>query len=635
MNFLSPWALLWLGSLPVLVWLWRFAATKRQTKVASLIPFESLLRRPPTRRSRPPLSLLFWLQALVCALAAWALAEPVVVGRTTHTTLIVLDTSASMGAVRRGTSALDQVKRRVTSYLAGKPPTERVCLVTSAPVQVLTPAPLTDAGELAALLDPVRGSDMAGQLSVAAKVGEAVLGGPPDALLVLTDEPSPSAASALPGSVSFRSVGAPAPNAAIVGLESDEPLCRPAPPGSPLSGAGSAGSGGLAPVSDDASQAATATVRVTVQNFASQPQPITVDVTRERRRVARRRVTVGAGERMLVTLPLADAAPGRYEVQLSAPHDALAVDNRATVSLEAAGERRVQVASRDPDFIRTVGRWLDACPRLSWEAVDPEAAQQDRAAADALLITDDAPTAGRAAGSSLLLPPAAPNVPRRLVYWVANPAHVLSRYLDGAQPVAMTLGPASAAGPLSGVPVVWGIAEGERVPLLSASEEQGRRLVTLRVDPRSSPDEVPVIVAFFNSVQWLARAAESSTTGAPLLVGPLPSGDVRVERPDGRTILAQHAGGVLRYDQTDRAGVYRFHHASGVAERTVNFLDPVESNTFSVGSTWDAPSAAPRPAAARVPVRQPLAAWLIIAMLIALVVEWICYVARSARRSRG
>ncbi len=619
MHLLSPWALCWLGSLPVLVWLWRFAAVKRQTRVASLVPFEALLRRPPTRRTRPPLSLLFWLQALVCALAAWALAEPVVVGRTTHTTLIVLDTSASMGAVRRGASAFDRAKRALTAHVASKPLTERVYVVTSAPVQVLTPTPLSDPGDIRAAVDSVAVSDLAGQLSVAAKVGEAVIGGPPDATVVFTDEPAPADATR---SVTFRSVGGAAPNVAIVGLESDEPLCLPA---DAVKSTAASSTSDAAPGREGA-----ATVRVTVQNFAPQSQPVTVEVARDRRRLARQRVTVEAGARTLVAVPLPRAGPGQYDVRLDAPHDALAVDNHAVVSLGGAGRRAVRVVTHDQEFLRAVGRWLDACPGLSWSA-------SDAGEADDLLVTDDPAAASRASASTLLISDgsaAAVPAPPKVVYWLVDSTHLLGRYLEPIQPVPMALPPSQAPGPLSGVPVIWGIADGERIPLLLAAEEQGRRLVTLRLDPRASPDAVPIIVVFFNSVQWLARASESTTTGTPLLVGPLAPGEVRVERPDGRIILVQHPGGVLRYDRTDRAGVHRIRSAHGVIERTVNFLDPAESNTIAVGSTWDAAPTTARAAAARTPVRQPLSPWLIIVMLVLVVVEWVYYARRRRREPR-
>ncbi len=59
MTLLFPLGLFGLVSVPVLVWLWRHAASTHQTNIPSLVPFANLLRRPPRRRTRLVTNLLF------------------------------------------------------------------------------------------------------------------------------------------------------------------------------------------------------------------------------------------------------------------------------------------------------------------------------------------------------------------------------------------------------------------------------------------------------------------------------------------------------------------------------------------------------------------------------------------------
>ncbi|MBI2495056.1 MAG: VWA domain-containing protein, partial [Candidatus Omnitrophica bacterium] len=120
MHLLSPLGLLGLLSLPVLLWLWRLSAARRPVHVPSLIPFEHLLRRQPRRRTRLVVNGLFWLQLAALAGLALALAQPVVFQRQANTSLIVLDTSASMGARWKGSTAFEHARRALLERIERK-----------------------------------------------------------------------------------------------------------------------------------------------------------------------------------------------------------------------------------------------------------------------------------------------------------------------------------------------------------------------------------------------------------------------------------------------------------------------------------------------------------------------------------
>ena len=164
MSLLVPLGLAWLGSVGVLVWLWRYATSKHQIRVSSLVPFAHLLRRRPRRRQRVVVNWLFWLQLACLIFLALALAEPALLGRQTHTVLLVLDTSASMQAARHGSPRLGRAKQRLRSRVNRLGPRERALLVTTAPARAVTPEPTGDRFALQRLIDTVPVADLGGQI---------------------------------------------------------------------------------------------------------------------------------------------------------------------------------------------------------------------------------------------------------------------------------------------------------------------------------------------------------------------------------------------------------------------------------------------------------------------------------------
>jgi len=693
MNFLFPLGLAWLASVPVLVWLWRYATSKHQIRVSSLVPFAHLLRRRPARRQRVVVNWLFWLQAACLVLIALALAEPAFRGHATRTVLLILDTSASLQATHRGSPLLSAAKARLLSRIAHLGSRERALLVTTAPVRALTPEPTGDRFALQQLVGAASASDLGGRLSSAARLGQVLLGAAPDETVAATDEPAPEA---LAPSVRVESVGEPLPNVAILGVDAYEPLCVPAPVG------------GASPDQ--------ARLIVTIQNFSGEAQEVSVEARQRGRVLTQQRLRLEADQRLPVALSVAveqaetlpvpapveprPSGSGRnagrggrpasalmafapqepVQVQVSAPHDALAVDNQAWVTLQDRARLSVVVASDAPSFAETIGRWLDACPRIQWRRLDlrsgPAAAAErpPRSAlrsalmavaaesASEVLITDQLSQAQAWPSSSLVFAGHTARAQAAMVYWLNVAPHAITTYLRSLEPVATAVTPLATLE--SGEPVLWALAKGTRVPLVLAGQRQGRRLVQCAIDPTATPSSFSLIVLFFNSVRWLSGSQGLLMTGEPLVVGPLPAGPVRIERPDGTRERRMHEGGVLREDATDRAGLYRVAQGGARFERAVNFFDAVESNTYARRSTWAVEeatdSAAPSSRPQRVPSlgvlpspmlgiprraprgaaegrdgtssrteRVPLAHQVISAVLALLVIEWLLYVRRG------
>jgi len=534
-------------------------------------------------------------------------------------------------------------------------------VVTTAPVHVLTPEPTDDTGRLRQLIHDVSAADLAGNLSMAYRIGRTLLGREPAETLVLTDEPLPE--EALDG-VEFRTFGKPLPNVAIVGLDASQPLCHPSDP------------------TDGEEHASEPRIVVTVQNFSDIEQEIRLVVTHRGRSIQRLSQRLEPGARTPISFTIPKDLSGLIEVELAAKQDALAVDNRLVLALPGTATVSAVVASHDPAFLKTIGPWLDACPRIAWrpaEAADavpvPDVVITDHAdetpasAVGTLVVVrhevsgsevDPAKRAPAVAGGGMSPPRPDPSASRgghakrgtrgttglpalyqngtgpgglhapglETTRWFVELTHPISEYLQSLTTVATAVEP-SASEDVVGHPVLWGVVGHRKIPLVSVEERGGHRVVRLFLDPTKTPTSTPLILVFFNSLRWLTSAEVSVTTGEPLSVGPLAQGMVRVERPDGSMEERAHQGGLLSYHTTDQAGRYRFIQHRTALDRAVNFLDPLESNTMRRVSTWDAPADSEAVSDGQAITRTSLVPWLLMAVVLLLVAEWWLYIFRG------
>ena len=588
MTLLSPWSLLWLGSIPVLVWLWRLASTHRRTTIPSLIPFEHLLKRSSLRRRRLVTNLLFWLQLAALSLLTPALARPAVVQRQGDLILAVLDTSASMGAREGGSSVFEQAKQALLSRLAARPSKDRIFVVTSAPVKPLFIQPTSDRAALTQAVRELSVSDLGGNLATTVRLGRSFLHQEPNRTLIVTDEPRPREP---PGAgIEWMTVGRPLANLALVGLEAQGPLCSP---------------------SD-------ARLIATVQNFSTAASRADLAVVHGSRRLASTTVDLAPNARMAVSLVLPEMISGLVEITLSARADHLGTDNRAWLELRRTAAMPVLVRLHDPAARSAVSTWLAACPAL------PSAALDGSTAGPHLLITDELGGRSPAPAATMVFHPSSDARPT-LSYWIASSSHPIGSYLAPVEIVAARLNHTEATAS-SGIPVVSGIVRGRKIPIVVADEQSGQRVVRMFFDPSSTVHSTPALLAFFNSLRWLMGSSATLTTGEPFHVGGFASGAVSIRRPDGSTETVEAPGGSLQYDGTTLAGRYRCSQGARVIEAAVNFFNPLESNLLERPSTWRELPTGPV-AAASSPGRTmtPLAHLLIWLLLVLVVVEWWLY----------
>ena len=588
MSFLTPWALLWLGSLPVLFWLWWMTASRHRVLVPSLIPFEHLLQRRSTRRTRLIVNVLFWLQLAALISMSVALAQPVLLPHRSTVTLAVLDTSASMQAMRYGSTRFARAKSLLLQALLRKHALDRWLIMTTAPNAPLVPEPTSDAVVLQRALDAAHAVDIGGNLAATVRMGHALLGITPTKTLIITDEARPTDETS--PWLEWKMVGQPQANVALVGLETTGPLCEPSP----------------------------ARILATVQNFSTTAAHVNLRVRQRSTLLVEQSTSLAPHERWPASLTLPKGIEGWVELSLTTQGDALAVDNRAWVQVQRTSMLPIVIQSARPTLTQTLSTWLSACPALTWSA-EPSHLQGPW-----LLITDHESSPGQGAASTLTFLP--PQMPRSVLsQWVVLSEHPIGSYVEPIDTVASTLNLSDAAG-LPGTPVIQALVDGRRIPVVLADEHDGRRSVIIRVEPDREAASTPVMLVFLNSLRWLMESTKMPAAGEPLTAHGFAPGQVTIRDPDGATHTIPVEAGVARYDHADRAGMYELIQSDRQRTVAVNFLDPLESNLADPSSTWATNvHASPKPGERSSQTRVPLGRWLIALLLALLLMEWWLY----------
>jgi hypothetical protein len=282
----------------------------------------------------------------------------------------------------------------------------------------------------------------------------------------------------------------------------------------------------------------------------------------------------------------------------------------------------IVIDSSRPAFTQAMSTWLSACPSLTWSAQAPDVHSPH------LLITDREFSPEHTSVSLMTFLP--PQTPRPVLNrWAVSTDHPLGSYLAPLETVAAAVN-LSDPGSVSGTSVVDALIDGRRIPVVIASEHEGHRHVTIRLDPVLDVPSTPVVLTFLNSLRWLMESAKTLTTGEPLTVHGFAPGAATIRHPDGSTHSVDTQTGIVHDEHTDRAGTYQVIQSDQQQTVAVNFLDPLESNLLEPASTWATPPASSTTAQASTRTRLPLGRLMIGLLLILLLIEWWLY---SAKRS--
>lgn len=506
--------------------LWR--ATERS--VAAALPWQ---RFSPDRT--------FWLVLGALLLGALALARPTipVAAELGDHTVLIVDTSASMGADEAGETRLALAVREANRLIADLGPAQTASVIEAAGRgRVL----VSGAGDAAAArraladLEPTHGSaDLADAFALAAAVEQP---GETTVVHLLTDAaPTDEAAAVAPAGLRVHAVGSDLPNLAVTRVEALS------------SGAGSA------------------TVFVGVRNFGLVESGATVTVSVDGAEVVRRTLTLGsrASEDLVLSVP-APAGSGVVEASVApsgpAPdgpaRDALAIDDRAIAVVAGARDVEALVVGPGNLFLSAA---LSAVPGVrvgtatavpaSLEGIDllvvDRAAAPEALTVPTILVGPQRSPAGIAMGAAVELPAVtfqAPQHPLLADVDLAGLAIASARPVDAPALESVVSGPAGtlvAAGRL------------DRAPVVHISFDLLESNLPLQV-------AWPVLVA--NAVTWLTVPPAA----APLTVGDeavfaVPAGaeGVVVRSPaagDGATAEELHLDVTRPRVEVDRPGLW-------------------------------------------------------------------------------
>jgi hypothetical protein len=552
-SFLSPLALLGLLFVPVVLAMYLLKLRRDERVVPSTLLWQRLLTdveaNAPWQRLRR--SLLLLLQLLLVALLAILAARPFLErpAGLAGDVVVVIDTSASMGATDIPPDRLTEAKALVLTRLHDLPANGTVSVIAAGRTARVVVNGTSDIGRVRAAIDGITVSSATGDLGDALNLANALASRAGGAeILVATDAAlAIKPAARLDHKVSVIQVGRERKNQAIVAL-----AVRPAPSG------------------------VTRSVFVSIANLDIEPAKRAVQLYVDGiLREAREPMTLDPQTRTEV---IVDDVPGTASVievrlvneQGKEGGDSLAIDDRAWAVVPPVRQRNVLIVGEGDPYLETALTFL---PNLNLFGVKPadyptKAVRTDGTAWDLIVFEGVAPSNLELGKAVLLVGPAATSDLGEVVGTLTDPGigtlptdDPILKYVDLS---SVHIGKAAElALPEWARSVIPGP---HGAPLLYVGEHGGRRAAVMAFVPRNS--DLPLQVAFPVLMSNLAgellggsaAPTQALSPGDPVTV-PVPAGatSIKVTRPDGSMVeLAPGTADApsVAFSQTDELGVY-------------------------------------------------------------------------------
>jgi hypothetical protein len=352
-------------------------------------------------------------------------------------------------------------------------------------------------------------------------------------------------------------------------------------------------------------------------NYSPQKQTAQLTVTRGTTTVGDVAVELAPGEAVRQMVPLGLTGDARVRARISAPDNALAVDDEAVAWIARAETLAVTVVSAEPGFLKVL---FDRLPGMRATYIAPGAYDQPRTGAEHVIVFDH------------WVPPAAPTKPALYVspmlvdgpawigqarietkpQWATADRHAVLR---GVDPATVTLERARSVESDAWTPVA---RSATGVPLVSVRETTDTRAVVLGFGLLEAESNVALQPAFpvlvVNAIEWLAR---------PTLAGQLRPGVVPIEAAVTRVInTGGEAMPITAFGDTQlvRFPAPGLYLAEGGGMRTtfaVNVGDPQVSNVSRTSLSAEAQA---QSAAAR--AEDPWWPWIVGIAFLLVLVEW-------------
>ncbi|MBW2254229.1 MAG: VWA domain-containing protein [Deltaproteobacteria bacterium] len=565
MSFLAPLGLV-LGVLAApLVALYFLKLRRRRVRVPSVLLWQAFERseRLATPFERFRRNLLLLLQLLALALIVLALARPYLETEVavTRSVILVLDTSASMGAAdvrpHRLGSAVDSARELVSNLGPGD---EAMLIIAGPHTEVRVPF-TRDVSRLGSELGRVEVTGAEGSLREGLQLALSMARSRPGVEVVVFSDGGGGGLGDLPtggATVRYVPVGRDSANAAILALD----LRR-------------------SPASELDRQ-----LFVTAQNFGRAEVAGTVEVYVGDQLVGLRNESLVPEHPVHMVFALPASAEGVLRVHLDTPGDLLDGDDTAWLVVSPLALRRVLLVGGDALTARAVA----ADPRVRLTRVSAAGLTPDLLdQSDAVLFARGTVPADLQGRNYAVLGPLEGS-PVTFGEEVRTPAvlgwqrtHPVVRFVGWGDVIMARSRAVTDTGGLE--PIV----DSDGGPLLLAGQVGGGRVVQLAFDPLESdlPLRVAWPVTLLNAVGWMTEGASSAegsrsiATGAPYvrrLATDVDPEAVLVYGPAGDPVDAQVADGLLRVRDTTRVGLYEVRGGGVKASFTANLLSARESD---------------------------------------------------------
>jgi hypothetical protein len=670
-TFLDPWTIAVAAGLtiPPLVALY-FLKLRRQVKLVSSTflwrrAVEDLHVNAPFQRLRR--SLLLLLQLLVLILAAIALGKPIWQQQETaeSTLILLIDQSASMSVIEEdGRSRLDIAKEQAKNVVANMSDESRAMVIAFCDRGTVVSSFDQDKKALQRKIDSIEQTDSTSTLAEAIALAEAygqnvIIGGEQAGTDIAPESAAPAAAVFLftdgriedgrdispqrldVARMKVARVGARDDNVGITAMEARRDYERPE------------FLEVVAAVQNFSAQAVTVDASLYIDGRAVDVQTVALDAGRS---AAAEPDTPGASTgsaRLAVFDDIQFEGGGIVEVVLSLD-DALSADDRAWTILDPPRRIRVLLVSAGNDFLqgvlRTLSVQLTAMTPAEYEAAEPDKIADGPRSVFDVVILDRHSTARLPQGNyffwggvPMLEGVAAGAAIEDEVIFNWDETHPVLRHiavetLDVARWSRLSL-PADATSLIDGQtsPVLAYLTRDASQFLISAFS-----LIVMDDGglPRMNTDwvaTVDFVVFVQNAVQYLASniaatGARSVPPGEPVTVPVAtdergrPREAVVIVRPD-RVRDEMPTGGAqsVHYARTRTVGAYRVEGAAAGREVfAVNLFNAVESDVAPVENMALGADGATAQASA-VQVTRPAWPYLLLAILVLLILEWIVY----------
>jgi von Willebrand factor type A domain/Aerotolerance regulator N-terminal len=603
-----PLALLSLLAIPLLIALHLLQPRRHRVVLSTTTLWQAASkdreRRLGLRRLLRNLSLLLLLvSALVLGLS---LAGPQWLTRASEDadTVLVLDVSASMKTRSGiGKTRFDLALAEAARIVDGLPREGRMLLMTSGRKALLRTGFEADRDALRRVLAQLQPGDEVGRPREALALALSLLRGREQGrIYFLTDGAFDPAVD--PGSpqVVFRVVGGPAQNVAITRFDFRQELA-----------------------SDDRFQ-----VLMTVRNYTDAPAVVPASVRLDDRVLFRRSLALAAHAEQTLVLPFTGRARGQAVGRIDVDDD-LPADNQAFAAVNADERMRVLLFTRGNLYLESV---LEALPGLDLVKRDwsPSEDIQRLALSYDVVVFDGVAAPRLPPGNFLLVNTVAPGLPFSDSGRAVRPRALVrgeSALVRDVDLTAVRIDQARRVVIDKPVPGLQRLFWSPETALALALLEGGLRLVYLGFDLARSnfPLQAAFPLFWSQSLEWLrprgdALAPTHIAAGSTQSIR-FPARETRVvmRMPSGKSETLEAQGGLLLFDATADAGIYRYTIGEVTRYFAVTLTDARESDVnrrWAPNTRREEKQATSNGAQALVPLWPQL---LVLALLL-LALEW-------------